>query len=117
MTLLERRLLVDLANGNVGSALHEELCGPDAGAIASLERGAQAGRDAEDADEQEQVDGAVVVAQAGRILLFGDEAELEVVPGEAVDVVDEVRQRRQVVPVVRAVVGTEGPVEHATAKL
>lgn len=117
LTPLERGLLVDLANGHVRGPLHEELCGADAGSIAGLERGAQAGRDAEDAEEQEQVDGAVVVSQAGRVVMLGDEAELEVVAGEAVDAVDEVWERRQVVPFVWRMVRGHRPVEDATSKL
>lgn len=51
------------------------------------------------------MDGAVVLAQAIRVLLFWNEAELEVVARETVYTFDDLAQRREAVPVIRCIRG------------
>lgn len=86
--------MVEFTVCELGRTLHEEFGGLDTRAIPGSESGSQACRDAENANDKKDADRARVMVEPGRELLLGDEAVLEVVTGESVDTVDEVRQGR-----------------------
>lgn len=115
---LQRRLGVNLPIRQLRRLVHEELGRPHPGAVPLGEGRGQPRRDAQDADDEEDGDGERVVQEALGELRLGDEAELEVVAGEAVDAVDEVVQRGEAVPFVAGLGGggsEDGRVEDLAA--
>ncbi len=79
MASFKLRILVYLVERKSGSPRHEGLGSVD-GASKALHQGwGQAGRHAEDAEQEEYADGAMIGLEAVEKHLLGDKAELEVV--------------------------------------
>ena len=99
---------VEFLQGDGRGTGHEGLGGVDSTPEALDEGRDEAGRDAEDAEEEEDADGAMVGAEAMEKHLLGYEAELEIVRGELLDGLDDLGQGGQRIPVVGAFDGLVG---------
>jgi len=97
LATLQIGLLVELVQGDARRPVHEQIGCLHAASVSLHERGGEAGRDAEEGQEQEDADVALVGLEAADEHLLGDKAQLEVVAGEHLDGVDDLFPRRQVV--------------------
>lgn len=99
---LQGRYFIELSQRHSRCSIHKRLGGLHSAPITLNKGGREAGRYAQDAEQQEDTNRAVISSQTFGEGLLRDESQLKVVPSELVDSLDDIRQWRQVIPRVNA---------------